>query len=211
MNNLFKIEELCSGLFSDSLDELGYHNQIVNGYNSNLKTFRILGRARTLKIETIKTDDENIKQGLTFIGDLKHDEILVVEGSNEFAYFGEMMTRLSVRQEIAGVVISGLTRDTIYTHDKCDLPIIAKGYSPVDIKGRGRVEATDVRITIENVVVNSGDLIFADSDAIVIVPKEVENKVYNLVMRRIDEEKRIIELINSGTSISEMLKSVKEF
>lgn len=211
MNSLLDINKLCSGLFSDSLDDLGLKKQVINGFLSNKMPFRFMGRARTVKIETIETKDENIKTGLTFIGSIKEGEVLLVEGSSEFAYFGEMMTRLSIRQGVRGVIIDGLTRDTIFTHDNCQLPVIARGYSPVDIKGRGRVSEVDVKINIGHQEVEPGDLIFADSDAVVVIPKEVESDLLKLINQRIAEEERIVNLIDDGVTIEQLLQSVKEF
>ena len=70
------IDKLCSGLFSDSLDEMGYKNQVINGFFSNKSPFRFIGRARTLRLETIETNDENIKTGLKFLGGIEKGEVL---------------------------------------------------------------------------------------------------------------------------------------
>jgi regulator of RNase E activity RraA len=205
------IENLCSGMFSDSMDKLGYRHQIISGFLRNHNIIRFMGCARTVKIETIETDDENINLGLSFLGNCNKSEILVVSGSHEFAYFGEMMTRLSLRQEIGGVVIDGLTRDTIFTHDNCKLPIVAKGYSPVDIKGRGRVAAVDIPITVSGISIKPGYLIFADNDAVCVVPPDIEQELVMMIHHDIAEEQKIVRLIDSGASISEILGQVKSF
>ena len=206
-----KLDKLCSGIFSDALDSIGYTDQVVTGWKSNIIPTRFMGRARTMKLQTMKTDDENIEMGLIFIGTIKKNEILLIEGSSEYAYFGEMMTRLSKRQGFEGVVIDGLTRDTIYTHTDKNIPILAKGYSPVDIKGRGRVEMVDAKIKIGKCEVEPGDFIFIDYDGVVVVPKEIEDKVFKLVSEVVLEEARIAKLIDDGITIEEMLKSVKAF
>lgn len=211
MKTLDNFQSLCSGLFSDSLDDLNLKNQVITGFESNKMNFRFIGRARTMKLIEKKTSDENIYLGLTFLDQIKQGEVLVIEGSNNFAYFGEMMTRLSIRQGLAGVIISGLTRDTVFTKDNCNLPILSKGYSPVDIKGRGRVEMVDVDVIINGIKIHPGELIFADSDGIIVVPKIFEGRLDELIMNRIDEEKRIIELINQDVSVKDMLKTIKEF
>lgn len=206
------LNDLCSGIFSDVMDTMGYRNQIITGFLKNKKKISALGRARTLKIETLETSDENIRMGLSFVGEVEKDEILMVSGSDKFAYFGEMMARLSTRQGIEAVVIDGLTRDTNYTHqDFVELPILAKGYSPVDIKGRGRVQAVDVEIQIENVKIEPNDLIYIDNEAICVVPKQIEDEVIERVKEKIKEEKRITQLLESGISVEKLLETVKEF
>ncbi len=206
------VEDLCSGLFSDVMDSLGYRHQVITGFIKNKDLVSALGRARTVKIETMDTKDENIRKGLSFLAEVGKDEVLIVKGSNEFAYFGELMTKLSTRQQIEGVIIDGLTRDTNYTHSKfVTLPIMAKGYSPVDIKGRGRVEDTDVVIEIDGIKVKPNDLIYMDNEAICVVPKEIEEEVIRLVKEKIAEEQRITELIKSGISVEKLLETVVEF
>lgn len=207
-----KTEELCSGIFSDVMDSMGYKGQIITGFQRNKSKISVLGRARTLKIETLETHDENIRMGLSFVGKVGEGEILLVSGSEKFAYFGEMMTKLSTRQGIEAVVIDGLTRDTNYTHQEfVQLPILAKGYSPVDIKGRGRVESVDVEILINDIKVEPNDLVYIDNEAICIVPKKIEWEVIEKVKEKIEEEKRITQLLESGISIEKLLETVKEF
>lgn len=206
------MSDLCSGLFSDVMDKMGYKKQIITGMCRNNKMISFMGRARTILIETLDTDDENIRLGLSFLGTVGKDEVLVVEGSDKFAYFGELMTKLSTKMGIEGIVIDGLTRDTNYTHrEDVELPILAKGYSPIDIKGRGRVKSTDETIIIDGVKITAGDLIYADNEAVCVVPREIELEVVRKVKEKLEDEKRITSLINSGISVKELLEQVTEF
>ena len=122
------------------------------------------------------------------------------------------MTKLSSRNHIEGVIINGLTRDTNYTHrEDVMLPVLAKGYSPVDIKGRGRVEAVDVEIEIDGVKICPGDLVYADNEAVCIVPKQIETEVAEKIREKLEDEIKITELIESGISVEELLEKVTEF
>lgn len=122
------------------------------------------------------------------------------------------MTKLSSRNHIEGVIINGLTRDTNYTHrEDVLLPVLAKGYSPVDIKGRGRVEAVDVEIEIDGVKICPGDLVYADNEAVCIVPKQIETEVAEKIREKLEDEIKITELIESGISVEELLEKVTEF
>lgn len=205
-------KDLCSGLFSDVMDKMGYRHQVILNMKRNSDCISFLGRAKTVLIETYETEDENIREGLGFLGTLSRGDVLVVKGSHEFAYFGELMTKLSTQMGIEGVVIDGLTRDTNYTHrPDVLLPIVAKGYSPVDIKGRGRVESTNVKINVDGIDIYPDDLIYADNEAVCVVPKEIEEEVIRRVKEKLEDEKRITGLISSGISVSELLEQVVEF
>lgn len=205
------LNTLCSGLFSDNLDRMGFCKQIVSGWKSNWMPFRFMGRARTIRLEALETSDERIEEGLTFLESLHSGDVFLVEGCDQFAYFGELMTRLSVRQGVSGVIIDGLTRDSVYTHVQHDLPMLFRGLTPVDIKGRGRVAACDETIHIGGVAVEPGQFVFADSDALVVVPPECEEELYEAIQRNITDEKDVIELIDCGASVAEILCRVHEF
>ena len=201
----------CSGMFSDELDKMGYRNQVIDGLRTNNHGGKIYGMARTVKLETIETDDENIREGLGFLGKLEKGEILCVEASSKFAYFGELMSRLSIRQGLGGIVIGGLTRDGFFTHKLDNLTVYSEGYSPRDIKGRGRVQATDVDIAVKGLKIRPGDWIFADMDGIVVIPKEARCELEKRIDDIISNEGNIISDINNGVTVAEILNRYKEF
>jgi len=202
--------EYCSGIFSDELDKLGYTHQVVDGWRMNNKSLRLFGQVRTLTIETVETDDERISKGLGFLGAMESGQILVVKGSSDFAYFGELMSRLSQEIGVEGAIVDGLTRDTFYTQT-IDLPIFARGYSPRDIKGRGRVDQTDVEIEVGGVQISSGDYVFADSDAVVFIPKPVLPDLITKARAAAEEEADIKRKISAGYSVKEILLDHKAF
>jgi 4-hydroxy-4-methyl-2-oxoglutarate aldolase len=204
-----KINELFSGMFSDELDKMGYRDQVITGMKLNNNS-KIYGEVKTLLIETVETHDENIKTGLSFLGTLGEGDILCVQGSKDFAYFGELMTRLSTRQGIKGVVIDGLTRDSHYTKD-ATLPIYASGYSPKDIKGRGRVKDVNVSITIGGKIVKPGDWIFGDLDGIVIIPQHIKQELEDRINKALQNEQNIKTDIRTGKSVNYILDNYKEF
>lgn len=206
---LDNLDNLFSGMFSDELDKMGYSNQVIFGMNLNNKN-KMYGPARTLTIQIIETDDENIKTGLNFLNSLDQGDILCVKGSKEYSYFGEIMTRLSTRQGLSGVVIDGLTRDSHYTKE-ADLPIFSKGYSPKDIKGRGRVDKTNVQIDINNVKINPGDYIFGDSDGLVVIPKSIKYELELRLLNLLNNENNLKKDIYEGKPIGYILDKYKEF
>lgn len=203
------LDELFSGMFSDELDKMGYRDQVILGMKLNNGS-KLYGQAKTILIEEVETNDENIRMGLSFLGTLVKGDILCVQGSNKFAYFGELMTRLSMRQGIEGVVIQGLTRDSHYTKE-AQLPIYATGYSPKDIKGRGRVKATNIPIQIQNINVFPGDYIFGDSDGVVVIPQHIHEELMKRIENVLINENNIKADIRAGQSVDYILNTYTEF
>lgn len=203
-------DEYCSGLFSDELDKLNLKHQVSVKWRQNNSKLRLFGIVRTLVIEEIDTNDERIEVGLGFLSRLSNEEVIVVKGSKKFAYFGELMTRLSIEIGVKGAIIDGLTRDTFYTQST-KFPIFARGYSPVDIKGRGRVKKTDKLTLIDGISVSPGDYVFADSDAVVFIPKEVFSILLPKLNNAALNEYKIKQKIKAGASIKEILIDHREF
>lgn len=203
-----------SGMFSDSLDSLGMRSQVLAPTVTNRPDLKFYGRARTVHIVSEDTDDENIHTGLSFIESLSEGDVLVVDGSARYAYFGELMTRLAVRQRLAGVVIGGLTRDTAYTRAS-SLPIHALGYSPKDIKGRGAVRSVDEPISVAthcaSVTVTSGDYVFGDSDGVVFVPQTMLRETMRLVKAAAVAETDIKRRIALGATVRSILTKHSAF
>jgi len=203
-------EEYCTGVFSDTMDKMGLSGRVISGWKLNNPRARLFGKVRTLLVEAVETNDERIQQGLNFLSSLGGSDVFVVKGNDQFAYFGELMSRLSQELGLAGVIIDGLTRDTWYTQSIA-LPIFAKGYSPVDIKGRGRVASPDEPVVIDGLRVNPGDYVFADNDAAVFIPAEQISEVADAVRTMVGKEAEIKRMIAEGRTIKEILTSHTEF
>lgn len=211
MNLVDSLDTLYGGMFSDELDRMGYRNQVVSGWTLNNAANKCLGPVRTVLIETRETDDENIYTGLGFLENMSKGEVLCVAGSKDFAYFGELMSRLSVRQGVTAAIIDGLTRDSAFTRNLNRLAVFAQGYSPKDIKGRGTVQSTDVEVDIQGVRVSPGDWVFGDSDGLVFIPIAVKDELFDRVKIVINEEEDIVGRIERGESISTILNFHKAF
>jgi regulator of RNase E activity RraA len=201
----------CTGMFSDELDKMGYPKQIIAGLRPNNSHQKFYGPIRTFGFEMVETKDDNLPEQLHFIESLSPGDILCVEGNPQFAYFGEMMSRIAMRQKLGGVIIGGVTRDSTYTQNLTELLIFADGYSPLDLKGRGRVRGTDIQVNIKGVPVNPGDWAFADNDGIVIIPEHLRVELGQRIIQVIKEEADIVNAINNGASMDELLKKHNEF
>lgn len=204
-----KLSQLFSGMFSDELDKMGYRNQVIVGMKLN-NGEKLYGKAKTILIKEVETDDENIRMGLSFLGTLGEGDILCVQGSSTFAYFGELMTRVSTRQGVSGVIIGGLTRDSHYTRE-ASLPIYALGYSPKDIKGRGRVQNVNTPITIQDITIRPGDFIFGDSDGVVVIPQDIHTELEKRLEEVLQNELNIKTDIRAGQTVDYILNAYKEF
>lgn len=81
-----------------------------------------------------------------------------------------------------------------------NFPVYYAGIRPLDSKGRGIVINYDVPVDCGEVKVFPGDLIYADFDGIVVIPKAVEDKVFEMAIVKVNHENLSrTELLNGKT------------
>ena len=105
------------------------------------------------------------------------NHILVV-ATNEYnhnAYMGDIQGLLAQRNGCLGIILDGYIRDKEGVQS-LDMPIFAKGSIPShtvkEVNG-----AINAPISIGNVIINPGDVIIADCDGVVVIPRFALEKV----------------------------------
>ncbi|MHB9012194.1 MAG: RraA family protein [Ignavibacteriaceae bacterium] len=194
--------------FSDILDEMGYRFQVLSPHSRiyPLKdNFVVIGRAVTLLNESDNNEEEPYDSVIKCIDSLSPDSILVTTGSDTFnvGIMGELTaTALRVRKS-RGAIVNGYTRDARKLI-KMEFPTFAWGASPIDTTGRVRVIDYNIPITIGGVKISPGDLVFADMDGIIVIPKVVENEVIEGVIKRINTENIVRKELAEGKTMAEV-------
>lgn len=208
-NNL---DVMGSAPLSDALDMVGLDNQVITGIRASSIETIVYGYARTLEITDGEGEDENFSLTLNLIEEMSGEELLVIQGSEQFAYFGGMMSTFSLRSGIPGVIIDGLTRDNKEVSN-LGFPVFSRGHSPKDVKGRGYVSAIDkeIRFGKGQVSCKPADFVFADSDAVVVVPQESFETVKDALETVLQNERSIGSSLREGASAAELIKRFKSF
>ncbi len=186
-------EHLYVAIVCDVLDILGYRNQAMHQRLRPLDADNctIVGRARTYRwMETDYVEEED-PYGLEIeaVDSLREGDVVVhstdFAGTN--APWGELMSTIAKRNGATGCICDSMIRDCKRIIEM-KFPIFYGGIRPLDSLGRGRVMAYDVPIRCGDVVVKPGELIFADFDGVVVVPKEVEDKVLEMAHEKVFKE-----------------------
>lgn len=184
--------ELSSPILSDILDDLGIES-VVRGLRPLTSDARILGRAKTLRLRPLQDGEDyrGIYEALHSYDRIVANDVIVVEnGTPEFAYFGDLNARLAIRAGAVGAIIDGATRDSNNVR-AIGFPVFARGTTCVDVKRRATVDGIDVPVTIGSRRVDPGDLVFADTDGVVVIPAKYEQQVIALAMETISKESGI--------------------
>ncbi|MCT7580160.1 RraA family protein [Aliarcobacter butzleri] len=204
--------KLTSSMLSDIMDDLGCDTTITS-LSLNLRNKKLLGRAKTLKIRELSQNEDfrGIYDALDSYKTIVPNDIIIVENAcSDFAYFGEMNANLAIRSGAIGAIIGGKTRDTKEVAD-LDFPVFSTGAKCKDVRKRATLESINKKINLYGVEIYPNDLIFADNDGIIIIPKRYEEEVIQKAFETINKEKNILSDIMNGKSISDILKNNGEF
>lgn len=107
--------------------------------------------------------------------------------------WGGIMSTAALTMGCVGMVIDGCVRDTMLMK-KAGFNVWCRGIS---VKRSTKIAPgkINVPIIIGNVVVNPGDLVFADNDAVVVVPQEEAASVYESAAAREAKEDKSLEIV----------------
>ncbi len=177
----------------DILDSLGRRQQAMHHRLRPLdvENCTIVGRARTFRwMETDYIVEED-PYGLEIeaMDSLKSGDVVVhsSDHAETNAPWGELMSTVALRNGAAGCICDSQIRDCRKII-RLRFPVFYRGIRPLDSMGRARVMAYDVPVKCGDVLVNPGELIFADFDGVVVVPSELEDQVLELAQKKVGKE-----------------------
>ncbi len=187
--------ELYAAAICDILDELGYRNQAMHQrlrpLLPDMRQCGFIGRARTLLWEEVDyiNEDDPYKLEIEVMDSLRKNDVVIhsTDVNSTNAPWGELMSTIAKKKGVAGCVCDSQVRDCIKIIEM-DFPVFYAGIRPLDSKGRGLVVAYDVPVMCGEVLVNPGDLVFADFDGVVVIPQAIEAKVLEMAREKVNAE-----------------------
>jgi 4-hydroxy-4-methyl-2-oxoglutarate aldolase len=199
-------EKLYSAVISDSLDSLGFRRQAPGiSFHQYTGISKLVGRCKTtLWSDIFDTDPEPYKLELEAIDSCKPDDVLICAagGSVRSGIWGELLSTAALNSGCRGVIVHGAVRD-ISKMKEMKFPVFATASSPYDSLHRQRVIDVDIKVEIDGVFINSGDLVFADEDGVVVIPQEIEEEVIRLAFIKVNAENISRDAIKSGMKATE--------
>lgn len=202
---------LYVAVVSDILDSMGLRQQTMHHRLRPLdpENCEFVGRARTFRWMETDYVIENDPYGLEIeaMDSLRPGDVVVhsTDSSLTNAPWGELMSTVAKRNGAEGCVCDGLIRDCKRIM-KASFPVFHTGIRPVDSKGRGLVMAYDKPVKCGDVLVHSGDLIFADFDGVVVIPRRVEEKVVLLARDKVAKENASRAELLKGRSLRDVFE-----
>jgi regulator of RNase E activity RraA len=203
--NVLRAAKLDTTSLSDALDRLGIPGQCL-GIKPLDHRFRMTGRAFTILYGPAGAPPGTVGD---YIDDVAPGSVIVLDngGRENATVWGDILTWVANRRGIAGTVIDGACRDT---HLSLELgyPIYSRSYSMRTGKDRIQVEGMNCAVNIGDARVHPGDILRGDSDGVVVIPKEHEEKVLEAAEEIDGVETQIRKFVNDGMTLAEARKQL---
>ena len=193
---------------SDAIEQLTGQRMYMTHHMQPIFTTKFAGYAITVKMTKEENHDPNaLTPMLAAIDQGAKDSVYVMtlqDGADSAGMGGLMGTAMSAR-DFAGAVIDGSVRDVAYLR-KIGFPVYATGITPATSAGHYRVAGTGVPVLCDGVKVNAGDIVAADGDGVVVVPREIAPKILVMAQQLDFKEHSMYAFIENTKSIEEAVK-----
>jgi 4-hydroxy-4-methyl-2-oxoglutarate aldolase len=194
------LSALSTPTVSDALDRVGIPGQAF-GIRSLDESLGMCGRAYTLRYQPVGENGGTVGD---YIDDVPPGSVLVLDnaGREDATVWGDILTLVASRREMAGTVIDGVCRDTARARE-LKYPIYARGHWMRTGKDRVAMVATQVQVTIGGVLVSPGDLVLGDADGIVVLPRSREREILDAALAIEKAEEAIRGSVLSGSRLDD--------
>jgi len=189
----------CAAL-SDALDRLAIVGQCYKIRPCD-PGFRMAGRAYTVLYESADDKQGNVGE---FIDDVAPGSVIVIDnqGRDDVGTWGNILTEMAHRRGMAGTVIDGNNRDVALCRE-LGYPIFSRDTWMRTGKGRIRLKALQVPVTIGSVKVCPGDIVRGDADGVVVLPQAQVPKLLDIAEDITQKESRLRDDIRDGVRLDE--------
>lgn len=138
------------------------------------------------------------------IDDASPGQVLVVNGNGYLgrSLWGAIMSYAAMKRGIVGLVADGLVRDCTDL-ERLGFPVFCRGVTPIAPRPRRR-GTTGVPIMCGSLEVSPGDMIYADSDGVVVIDSAQNSEVIHRARERAEHEDGKFKALQAGSSITEV-------
>jgi regulator of RNase E activity RraA len=193
---------------SDALEQVTGRTMYLSHRMRPIFPTKFAGFALTVLLKKEKNHDPDALNGMLAAidqGNANSVYVMVVEDGADIAGMGGLMgTAMSVRN-FSGAVIDGGVRDVAYLQ-KIGFPVYALGSVPSTSVGHYRFAGANLPVVCDGVSVSPADIVVADADGVVIVPRASAARVLALAQEMDFKEHSMYAYIEKLKSIEEAVK-----
>jgi regulator of RNase E activity RraA len=193
---------------SDALEQITGKKMYLSHRMRPIFPAKFAGFALTVALKKETNQDPNALQGMLAAidsGDPDSVYVMSVEDGVDIAGMGGLMGTAMRARNFSGAVIDGGVRDVAYL-TKIGFPVYALGIVPSTSVHHYRFAGANLPVHCDGVEVNSGDIIVADADGVVVVPRASAVEVLSVAQKMDFNEHSMYAYIEKLKSITEAVK-----
>lgn len=193
---------------SDALEQLSGKQMYMSHRMRPIFPARFAGFALTVSLKKEQNHEANALSGMLAAidhGNADSVYVMVLEDGNDIAGMGGLMGTAMSSRNFSGAVIDGGVRDVGYLH-KIGFPVYALGIVPSTSVTHYRFVGANIPVVCDGVPVSAGDIIAADADGVVVVPRAIAPQVLKLAQQMDFNEHSMYAYIEKLKSLEEAVK-----
>jgi regulator of RNase E activity RraA len=193
---------------SDALEQITGKKMYMSHRMRPIFPAKFAGFALTVALKKEANQDPAALQGMLAAidsGSADSAYVMSVEDGIDIAGMGGLMGTAMRARNFSGAVIDGGVRDVAYLN-KIGFPVYALGIVPSTSVHHYRFAGANVPVRCDGVEVQAGDIIVADADGVVVVPRAAAAEVLAVAEKMDFNEHSMYAYIEKLKSITEAVK-----
>ena len=204
-----RYDKVSTPMINDVLREMGMlYQTLPNEILPLREEMKVCGIAFTIKGSKNLDQTNEMEQRAQMLESIPENSVCVwdTSGDNESAQWGEIMTMASKKRGCRGAIVDGGVRDTNKVLEQ-DFPVFCKYRTSSGMLGRFRMIGYQMPVMIGNVHIYPGDIVCADIDGCIVVPRKIAYEVLVRAEQILENEIHIKEMVESGITPTEVVKN----
>jgi len=201
-----RYEKLYSGAVNDVLREMCLPNQALPPAIVPLRDEMVVaGEAFTVRgvADPMLAGELDVRVKMLDELDAHHVVVWNANGERVASHWGGVMTRASMKRGCRGAIIDGGIRDTKDILAR-KFPIWSRYRTSTGALAHTRIAAYQQPIVVEGLIIKPGDIVLADIDGALVVPRKLAVAVLERAEQIVHNEGEIKEWVDAGLSAEEI-------
>jgi regulator of RNase E activity RraA len=194
---------------SDAVEQVLHHKTYMSHRMQAIFPTKFVGTAITVLLKKEENSDQNALNGMLHAidsGGAGSVYVMKIEDGADIAGMGGLMGTAMWSRGFSGAVIDGGVRD-LPQLKRIGFPVYATGPVPSTSVGHYRFGGMNIPVECDGVTVRVGDIITADQDGVVVVPRERAAEVLVRAQKLDETEHAMYPLIERLHSIEAAVKT----
>ncbi|SIS07686.1 RraA famliy [Peribacillus simplex] len=196
-----RFSEIPTTCISDTMKGLNNLSPTIKPVKDD---YRVAGRAFTVKMPV----GDNLVV-LKAIREAKQGDVLVIDakGDTYRAIAGDFIVGMAQTLGINGIIVDGVVRD-LEGIKSLNYPVFCKG-TTIAASGKAGMGEINVPISCGGTTIHPGDIVVGDIDGVVVIPKQLEEKVLDQSLEKLEKDNERAEKVSGNRE--EIRKYLDEF